>query len=91
MAVGPVITLGLKYSPSLIVTLGYGIGAATAASVAGGYGREKQRRKVLKDIARLNELIIGREAEQIEIAVKAKPAKIDAYDEDEVLTLLLWN
>lgn len=28
MAVGPVITLGLNYTPSLIVTLGYGIGVA---------------------------------------------------------------
>ena len=32
MAVGPVITFGVKYTPSLIVTLGFGIGAAAAVA-----------------------------------------------------------
>ena len=32
MAVGPVITLGVKYTPSLVITLGYGIGAAPAVA-----------------------------------------------------------
>jgi hypothetical protein len=55
MAVGPIITLGLKYTPSLIVTLGYGIGAYVAPVVStqqysGGWFPTEGRRKTRKQI-----------------------------------------
>jgi len=60
MAVGPVITLGLKYTPSLIVTLGYGIGAYVAPTVttqtySGGWigPRRKTRKQIYEERVRL--------------------------------------
>jgi len=52
VAVGPIITLGLNYTPSLIVTLGYGIGIADEL-IGRKYprrGRSRPRKIVLEDL-----------------------------------------
>lgn len=57
----------------------------SASAVAGGSGRAKRRRDVLKDIKRLNELIIRREAGAPIITIQP----YDETDDEEALMLLL--
>lgn len=57
--------------------------SATELSTSGGYG--KQRKKVLKDIKRLNELILRRKIDTPIITIQPH----DETDDEEALMLLL--
>ena len=63
-----------------------------ATQAAGGSAREKQRRKVLKDIKRLNELVLMEEEPKFDVAMISPQAKRqveDESDDEEALMLLL--